>query len=103
MLEKAPQHRFRVHSPNGGGSGVAELMPEHVLPVTERAVRSAGAAGLGDDAALASLLHDLGKYTERFERRLDGTEKLGLDHSSAGARAVLEDYEWEGQAAAWRP
>jgi CRISPR-associated endonuclease/helicase Cas3 len=38
---------------------------------------------------LAGLLHDLGKYGDLFQRRLEGKEK-GLDHWSAGAWTALE-------------
>jgi CRISPR-associated endonuclease/helicase Cas3 len=100
MIDGVGKHLFRAHSRNARGQGVHESMPHHVIPVCNRSVGSARSAGLETDARLASLLHDLGKYTERFAQRLDGTEKMGLDHSSAGARAVLEHYGWEGQAAA---
>lgn len=44
--------------------------------------------GLENAAHLTGLLHDLGKYTAAFQRRLDGDAE-GVDHSTAGARAVL--------------
>lgn len=80
---------YRAHSKNGAGLGVDEGMPQHVLPVCDRAVMWAAGLGLDADARLAGVLHDLGKYSDRFLDRLRG--KLpGLDHSSAGARAALE-------------
>jgi len=42
-----------------------------------------------DEAALAGLLHDLGKYGDLFQRRLKG-EESGLDHWSAGAWVALK-------------
>jgi hypothetical protein len=36
----------------------------------------------------AGLLHDLGKYGDLFQRRLQGTEK-GLDHWTLGSWAAL--------------
>jgi CRISPR-associated helicase Cas3/CRISPR-associated endonuclease Cas3-HD len=45
------------------------------------------------------LLHDLGKYSESFIRRLHGKER-GLDHWSAGAWAALDLYKQAGIAAA---
>lgn len=41
-----------------------------------------------DEAHLAGLLHDLGKYADRFQRRLHG-EDSGLDHWSQGAALAL--------------
>lgn len=74
-------------------------MPQHVLPVCDRAVASASLLGMAHDARLAAMLHDLGKFSDRFMDRLAG--KLpGLDHSSAGARAVLEHSGKCGRAVA---
>lgn len=86
-LSGPPQ--FLAHSRNGGGNGIAEGMPQHVLPVCDRAIASASLLGLSEDARMAAVLHDLGKYSERFLARLRG-ELPGLDHSSAGARAALK-------------
>ena len=38
-----------------------------------------------DLAYTAGLLHDLGKYSQEFQRRLEGT-KISVDHSTAGAK-----------------
>ena len=80
---------YLAHSRNGNRAGIVETMPQHVLPVCKRAVSMAEELGLADDARLAAILHDLGKYSKRFLARLEGKER-GLDHSSAGARAALE-------------
>jgi CRISPR-associated helicase Cas3/CRISPR-associated endonuclease Cas3-HD len=44
-----------------------------------------------DEAALAGLLHDLGKYGDRFQARLRGEDK-GLDHWSQGAWVALTEH-----------
>lgn len=44
--------------------------------------------GIGRAAALAGLLHDLGKYDPAFDARLRG-EAVRVDHSTAGAAALL--------------
>jgi len=44
-----------------------------------------------EDARLAGWLHDLGKYGELFQRRLQGLEH-GLDHWSVGAWIALRDF-----------
>jgi CRISPR-associated endonuclease/helicase Cas3 len=44
-----------------------------------------------EDAYLAGLLHDLGKYGDLFQERLKGKES-GLDHWSMGASVCLERY-----------
>lgn len=91
---------YRAHSRNDGGRGIDEPMSHHLSGVCARAARMAAYTGFDEDTRLASLLHDLGKYTDRFEQRLDGLEKRGLDHSSAGAWAALTYYGSDGDAAA---
>ncbi|MDX1653662.1 MAG: CRISPR-associated endonuclease Cas3'', partial [Candidatus Competibacteraceae bacterium] len=44
-----------------------------------------------DEALLAGLLHDLGKYGDPFQARLRG-ERSGLDHWSVGAWSALKDH-----------
>ena len=56
------------------------------------AANFAGDNAWREEARLAGLLHDLGKYGELFQNRLKGLEK-GLDHWSAGAWIALRDYK----------
>jgi len=44
--------------------------------------------GAGPQRALAGILHDLGKYSAAFQRRLDGPGEV-VDHSTAGAKHVV--------------
>jgi CRISPR-associated endonuclease/helicase Cas3 len=44
-----------------------------------------------DEACLAGLLHDLGKYGDRFQARLQGHDQ-GLDHWSQGAWLALTEH-----------
>jgi CRISPR-associated helicase Cas3/CRISPR-associated endonuclease Cas3-HD len=67
--------------------------------VAARAASNAQAFGAGEEARLAGLLHDLGKYGELFQLRLEGKEK-GIDHWSAGAWAALTEYRNQGVSAA---
>jgi CRISPR-associated endonuclease/helicase Cas3 len=65
-----------------------EPLRDHLRDVSERAALFASVFGATEEARLAGLLHDLGKYSERFSRRLAG-EESGLDHWSAGAWAAF--------------
>ncbi|MBB3810658.1 CRISPR-associated endonuclease/helicase Cas3 [Pseudochelatococcus contaminans] len=58
------------------------------MAVADLAAQLARPLGLENAARLAGLLHDLGKYTSAFQRRLEG-EAERVDHSTAGAQAVL--------------
>uniref|UniRef100_A0A7C3HG05 CRISPR-associated endonuclease Cas3 n=1 Tax=Meiothermus ruber TaxID=277 RepID=A0A7C3HG05_MEIRU len=64
---------------------------EHLHQVAERAAAKARPFGEEENARLAGRLHDLGKYGDLFQRRLEGREK-GLDHWSAGAHLALFEY-----------
>lgn len=76
-----------------------EPLAVHLRRVSERAASFAGRLGLADEARAAGLLHDLGKYSERFQARLAGKER-GLDHWTPGACAALEDWRRAGLATA---
>src|SRR4051812_40986186 len=76
-----------------------EPLKDLLFDVAEQAARFAAPFGAADEARLAGLLHDLGKYSERFPRRLQGQES-GLDHWSAGAWAALTRYGQNAVAAA---
>ena len=52
-----------------------------------------------DEACLAGLLHDLGKYADRFQARLRG-EDSGLDHWSQGAWLALARHRAKAAALA---
>lgn len=82
---------------SAGISGLAQSMRDHVGNVTT------GAEGrcpsfLRQDARLAGLLHDFGKYSELFRLRLEG-KVSGLDHWAPGAHLLLK-YELSDLAAA---
>ncbi|QSA96043.1 CRISPR-associated helicase Cas3' [Methylococcus sp. EFPC2] len=80
---------YYAHSQNGVGDRHA--LAEHLRCVSRLAGEFAGDSSLRSEAELAGLLHDLGKYGERFQARLRG-EDQGLDHWSAGAWMALSEY-----------
>jgi len=88
--------RYLAHS---GTTGEGELLRDHLKLVAERAKGYAAAFDVSTEAYLAGLLHDLGKYGDLFQRRLEGKES-GIDHWSAGAWTALEQYKHKGIAAA---
>lgn len=76
-----------------------EPLRVHLAAVAARAGAFAACFGAGDEGRAAGLLHDLGKYSERFTRRLEGRER-GLDHWSLGAWAALSKLKESGIAVA---
>jgi CRISPR-associated helicase Cas3/CRISPR-associated endonuclease Cas3-HD len=60
------------------------LLRDHLLAVGEEAASRAFYWKQADEARLAGLLHDLGKYASNFQRRLEG-KTHGVDHWSVGA------------------
>jgi len=56
----------------------------HLRNVASLARRFAEPLGLADEAELAALLHDLGKYAERFQARLRNPTIHGINHWAAG-------------------
>ncbi len=94
VLEK---EYFAHTAPLQGGD--MEPLREHLSKVANRASEYADAFGASDEAALAGLLHDLGKYGGLFQDRLKGKES-GIDHWSMGAWVSLTRYKQKGIAAA---
>lgn len=80
-------------------TGHEDPVATHLSDVARTAAQHAEAFGCADEACLAGLLHDLGKYGDLFQRRLKGLER-GIDHWSAGAWEAVRRYQRSGIAAA---
>ena len=65
------------------------LLKEHLTSVSRLAGEYLAGWRGEEEAKLAGLLHDLGKYGERFQNRLHGQDK-GLDHWSQGAFLAIK-------------
>jgi len=66
-------------------------LKEHLEGVAERAGKFSALFGAQAWGELAGLLHDAGKYTQAFQRRLEGDPKR-VDHSTEGGRIALDRY-----------
>ncbi|NLH74672.1 MAG: CRISPR-associated helicase Cas3' [Verrucomicrobia bacterium] len=77
-------------------------LAEHLRNVATLAKQFAAPMGLAPEAELAGLLHDLGKYADRFQTRLRNPAAIhGINHWTAGARMAADlkallDYVIEG-------
>lgn len=76
---------FHGHSANRGDEW--EPLNVHLEAVAKRAREFGRVFAADEQAFFAALLHDLGKYSQRFQDRLSRKEKQALDHSSLGALA----------------
>lgn len=61
-----------------------QTLQEHLIKTAETARQFASAFGHGDWGYVCGLAHDIGKYSEDFQKRIRGSEKR-VDHATAGA------------------
>jgi len=78
-----------AHSANRAGH--RHLLRQHLTSVAGLARGYVSGSVMENEAAVAALLHDIGKYGALFQRRLQGDEK-GLDHWSQGAWLACVDH-----------
>ena len=67
-----------------------QLLSVHLRNVADLAKRFAAPLNLAEKAELAGLLHDLGKYADRFQARLHDNSIRGINHWAAGARKAAD-------------
>ena len=72
--------KYLAHiSPDGREQTIAD----HLKGVSQYCIEFASQFGAEADAKLAAMTHDIGKYSDAFQKRLHGGKKV--DHSTAGA------------------
>ena len=81
--------RYLAHSANAAGH--THALKDHLACVSKLAQAFLEGFPGSEEAALAGLLHDLGKYGDRFQARLQGKDS-GLDHWSQGAWLALMEH-----------
>lgn len=67
-------------------------LADHLQTVAELAAQRAERFGMADAGRVAGLLHDLGKYSDRFQRRLTGSSER-VDHAVGGANVARERFK----------
>lgn len=86
--------------------GKRQTVEEHLQGVQRLASRYGRTIGVEHLAGLAGLLHDMGKYSDRFRNYIleavshpEDTSKRGtVDHSTAGGRLLYEVFHSEGSS-----
>jgi len=76
---------YYAHSTDESDKRDWQLLREHLQNVADIASEFANDFNAGDLAYAGGLLHDIGKYSPEFQRRLEGAT-IRVDHSTAGAR-----------------
>ena len=86
-----PSGPYHAHSAPSGSQSAWHRLADHLRGTGDRAACFLDGVGLADFGRAAGLLHDLGKYTPEFQRRLGGDPRK-VDHSTAGAQVAVEHY-----------
>ena len=69
--------------------GKKQSIKEHLLGTAEKAEQFAEEFGCGEAGYLCGLMHNIGKYSEAFQRRINDPEhEKKVDHSTAGAKEL---------------
>jgi len=92
--------KFFARSTNPADKSDWQLLSEHLSCVGELAARNAAHFGAAHLARPMGLLHDLGKYTNAFQKRLSG-EFTKVDHSTWGAVIAREEYRKDDGLLGW--
>jgi CRISPR-associated endonuclease/helicase Cas3 len=80
--------KYYAHSANKVGR--KHTLEDHLSSVNKMVHGFLGDSHLSDEACLAGLIHDFGKYGDLFQDRLKGKEQ-GIDHWSLGAWLALQN------------
>ncbi len=89
-----------AHTITGAPPDQWQTMRCHALAVANLAAQRGEKFGAAELARTAGLLHDIGKYSEEFQRRLRG-EAVRVDHSTAGAQVAQRLYPGIGRLIAY--
>ncbi|MCC2097787.1 MAG: CRISPR-associated endonuclease Cas3'', partial [Hyphomicrobiales bacterium] len=79
---------YFAHSGTPGDKSDWQLLRDHLVGTAGIAAAMGEPLGLKKAVYIAGLLHDLGKFTREFQKRLEGGKPV--DHSTAGARLLLD-------------
>ncbi len=90
---------FYAHSGNKSDKSDWQTLSEHLNKVSSIAAENARYFDAGMLAKNAGLLHDLGKYTIEFQKRLEGGARV--DHATAGAKIAVEKWGHYGRLLAY--
>jgi CRISPR-associated endonuclease/helicase Cas3 len=82
---------YYAHS-NGVDRSQWQSLKDHLINTSKLAYELGQDANISEMARLAAILHDIGKYSQAFQRRLQGAKQL-VDHATAGAKEAVELFQ----------
>lgn len=82
---------YYAHSIEGVERCQWHRLKDHLISTGELAARFASVFGSAQWGRVAGLLHDIGKYSDPFQKRLLGAP-IRVDHSTAGAKEAVSLY-----------
>lgn len=85
------EYKFYAHSTTRADRVDWQGLADHLRAVGDLAAQFARPFGGVEMARAAGLLHDLGKYTREFQRRISG-ENIPAEHSTHGAQVAVARY-----------
>lgn len=85
------ERKYYGHSKDGVPEEEWQLLQHHLSNTANKALLLAQPFGYGNLAFLTGLLHDIGKYSKEFQKKLQG-EIIKVDHSTAGAKEAEKLY-----------
>ncbi|MFC0169158.1 CRISPR-associated endonuclease Cas3'' [Pseudoduganella danionis] len=91
---------YYAHSTAKSDKADWQILSDHLQSVGDLAAKFARHFSADELARVAGVLHDLGKYTEEFQRRLCG-DAGPVDHSTWGAKVACERYGAFGKLLAY--
>ncbi len=90
---------YYAHSGRDPKKSDWQRLADHLIRVASLAGENAFYFGAEQLAELCGLLHDLGKYSEAFAKRLEGGKRVG--HATAGAKVANEMWPHLGKLLAY--
>ncbi len=90
---------YYAHTGNDSGKSDWQRLSDHLHRVSIQAAENASYFGAENIAELCGLLHDLGKYSDAFAKRLEGGKRV--DHATAGANVAVEKWQHLGRLLAY--
>jgi CRISPR-associated endonuclease/helicase Cas3 len=85
--EEVKKMVYYGHSRKDKAKSEWQPLIEHLTNTANLAEKFGTDAGVSELARTAALLHDIGKYSKEFQRRLDGSGQK-VDHATAGAKEI---------------